>query len=132
MKKNNLKDEITIVTGSGGNQTFYNFEHLDNHAMNTSNTEDYDHPDHIQLKVNNDISNEETDSLDPDDADDIELITDPEILEVESSNKVYTAYAGLTVISLPGYDNIRQPIVLHYPGMVIATITRVSKSVSWL
>ena len=94
--------------------------------------QDYDHHDHIRLKVNNEITDEEAYSSDPDDADDIKLITDPEILEVESSNKVYTGYAGLTVISLPGYDNLRQPIVLHYLGMVTATITRVSKSVSWL
>jgi len=36
-----------------------------------------------------------------------------------------------TVISLPGYYNIRQPLVLQYPGMVTATITRVVKSYSW-
>ena len=79
--------------------------------------------------MNNELINEKAESCDPDD---IDRITDQEILEVESSNKVYTAYVGLTVIFLPGYENLRQPIVLHYPGMVTVTITRVSKSVSWL
>ena len=81
--------------------------------------QDYDGPDPIQLKVNNEITNEKANSSDPDDN---ELVTDPYILEVDSSNKVYAAYAGsplpqsLTVISLPGYDNRRQPIVLHGYG----------------
>merc|ERR1711874_912852 len=89
------------------------------------------------------------------------LNEEKELLEVGSSNKVYVerkvpkkerSYAGnlipessekksggsnnqpvpYTVISLPGYSNLRQPFVLQYPGMVTATITRVSKSFSWL
>ena len=85
--------------------------------------------------------------------------SEPELFVGDSSNKVYiggkaskvhSSYAGnlipatltktggatgtapYTVISLPGYSNIRQPFVLQYPGMVTATITRVSKSYSWL
>jgi len=84
------------------------------------------------------------------------LEEEEELLEVDSSNKVYgdknvskkiTSHPGnlvpsypvknnnqpapYTVISLPGYSNLRQPFVLQYPGLVTATITRVSKSVSW-
>jgi len=84
------------------------------------------------------------------------LEEEEELLEVDSSNKVYgdknvskkiSSHPGnlvpsypvknnnkpapYTVISLPGYSNLRQPFVLQYPGLVTATITRVSKSVSW-
>ena len=40
--------------------------------------------------------------------------------------------ASYTVISMPGYGNIRQLFVLKYPGIVTATITRVSRSHSWI
>jgi len=73
---------------------------------------------------------------------------DTELLSQGSSNHVYitkkdTPYPGnqihdidekhskYTVITLPGYSNLRQPMVLQYPGKVTATITRVSKSYSW-
>jgi len=36
-----------------------------------------------------------------------------------------------TVLSLPGFGTVRQPMILEYPGRVTATVTRVEKSFSW-
>jgi len=46
-------------------------------------------------------------------------------------NEIEDPDSDYTLISLPGYSDIRQPMVLQYPGKVTATITRVSKSYSW-
>jgi len=48
-----------------------------------------------------------------------------------SDNEIEDPDSDYTLISLPGYSDIRQPMVLQYPGKVTATITRVSKSYSW-
>ena len=109
-----------------------------------------DTTDPVFHKIDNDEFSEFVDS-------DNELnVSESELLEVDSSNKVFAvkatakdnSYVGnliphtpiehkksiqplYTVISLPGYNKLRQPLVLQYPGMVTATITRVQKSYSW-
>ena len=56
----------------------------------------------------------------------------PSIEHSQAKMPAKPAPAKFTVISLPGYSNLRQPFVLKYPGWVTATITRVQKSYSWV